>query len=68
MLEAFGEKQKKYIMENRSKIDLKNKIKDLLNNLEEFKELSAENLKQIQEWSWENKCQQFKEFFNNNLK
>lgn len=66
--EAFGEKQKKYIMENRSKIDLKNKIKDLLNNLEEFKELSAENLKQIQEWSWENKCQQFKEFFNNNLK
>lgn len=66
--DAFGEKQKDFILKERSKEELKSKLKILLNNLEKFEELSKENLKEIQNWSWENKCAQFKEFFEKNLK
>lgn len=64
--EVFGEKQKKYIID-RTKEDLKSKIIELINNKQELKKLSEENLKQIQEWSWENKAMQFKKFFDDNL-
>ena len=65
--EAFGEKQKDYIIE-RTKEDLKEKIIDLLNNKEKFEILSKENLDQIKNWSWEKKCEQFKEFFDKSIK
>ena len=66
--DAFGEKQKEFILEERSKQDLKNKLIALLNRKELFEELSKENLEQIKQWTWEEKCKQFKEFFEKNLK
>lgn len=66
--DAFGEKQKGFILKERSKQELKNKLITLLNKKELFEELSEENLKQIKEWTWEKKCNQFKEFFEKNLK
>ena len=66
--DALGEKQKEFILKERTKADLKAKLIKLLNNKEQFKELSEENLIQIKEWTWEKKCYQFKEFFNQNLK
>lgn len=66
--EAFGEKQKEYIIEERTKEALKEKIVKLLENKEQFKTLSDENLKQIKNWSWNIKCKQFREFFKENMK
>lgn len=65
--EVFGEKQKKFILEERTKECLKNKIKELLKNKELFYELSNENLKQIKEWSWKKISQKYKKFFDENL-
>lgn len=65
--DAFGEKQKKYILKERSKEELKSVIKQLIDDRTQFEELSKENLEQIKEWSWEQKCQQFKEFFESNI-
>ena len=64
--EVFGEKQKEFIIE-RSKNSLKKKIIELLNNTQKLKELSQENLRQIQEWSWKKKAEQFKIFFDQNM-
>lgn len=65
--DAFGEKQKEYILKNRTKEDLKNKLRKILENMETLEELSKENLYQIKDWTWENKCKQFGEFFEKNL-
>lgn len=65
--DALGEKQKKYILKERTKENLKSALIELLNDKEQFKELSNENIKQIQNWSWKKKCEQFKEFFEKNL-
>ena len=61
------EKQKEFILKERSKEALKQAIRKLLEDRKQFEELSKENLKQIQEWSWPKKCEQFKEFFEKNL-
>ena len=66
--DAFGEKQKDFILKERTKEDLKAKLVELLEHKERFKELSEENLKQIKDWTWEKKCYQFRDFFNQNLK
>ena len=66
--DAFGEKQKNFILKERSKEDLKAKLVELLEHKEKFKELSEENLKQIKDWTWEKKCYQFRDFFNQNMK
>ena len=66
--DAFGKKQREFILEERSKEQLKSKIIKLLESKEKFKELSQENLKQIEDWTWEKKCNQFREFFLKNLK
>ena len=65
--DAFGEKQRNFILKERTKEELKEKVPYLLENLNIVEELSKENLKEIQNWTWENKCQQFKEFFEKNL-
>lgn len=61
--EALGEEQKQYILKERSKECLKEKIKLFIKNIDSIKKLSKENLSQIQEWSWEKKCKEFDEFF-----
>lgn len=65
--DALGERQKEFILKERTKEALKEKVLELINNKERFKVLSKENLKQREEWTWEKKCNQFKEFFNKNL-
>ena len=47
--EVFGEKQKEFIIK-RDKNELKDKIKELINDRKKRQELSEENLKQIKEW------------------
>ncbi len=64
--EAFGERQQKYII-SRDKEALKDKIKELLNNKSEFKDLSEENLEQIKLWDWKIIAKGYKEFFENNM-
>jgi len=61
--DAFGNEQKGYILEERSKEELKKKIIKLIENPEIFEILSKENLNQIKEWTWDIKCSEFKEFF-----
>lgn len=65
--DALGEKQKEFILKERTKEDLKSKLVELLKHKEKFKELSEENLKQREDWTWEKKCYQFRDFFKNNL-
>lgn len=64
--EAFGDKQKKYII-SRDKESLKSAIKEMINNEEEFKNLSKENLERIKEWDWPKIANKYEEFFNNNI-
>lgn len=61
--EAFGKKQSDYVLTERSKKALKEKIISIINNKEILKELSDENLKQIKKWDWEFKCEDFNNFF-----
>lgn len=61
--EVFGEKQKEYILKERNKDCLKEKIKLFIKNIDLIKELSEENLSQIKEWTWEKKCKEFEGFF-----
>lgn len=65
--DAFGTEQKKFILKERSKEALKEKLKELLNDEYKFEILSMENLDKIKAWSWKEKCNQFKEFFEKNL-
>jgi glycosyltransferase involved in cell wall biosynthesis len=61
--DLFGIKQQKFILEERSVECLKEKIVSLIKNTDEFSILSEENLESIKAWSWENKCKDFKEYF-----
>lgn len=65
--EVFGKKQKEFIIE-RSKDDLKNKIIKLFDKNKKIKQLSKENLKQIKKWTWKNKAEQYRIFFEKNMK
>ena len=65
--ECFGNEQSKYILEQRSKECLKEKIKELYNNREILKVLSQENITRIKNWSWEIIAQKYKSFFENNI-
>jgi GT2 family glycosyltransferase len=66
--EAFGEKQKQMILEERSIDCLKKKIIYLIKNSNLFIELSKENLSSIQNWSWEYKVKNFDKYFARCLK
>lgn len=66
--DAFGKLQEEFILKERTKEELKDKLIRLLDKKELFEQLSKENLEQIKEWTWEKKCNQFKEFFKENLK
>ena len=66
--EVFGDKQKKYILEERTKECLKEKIKYFINNLDDIKLLQQESACQIQDWQWKNISVKMKKFFDNALK
>lgn len=66
--EVLGEKGKKYILKERSKECLKEKIKEIINKKDDFQEISKENLIQVKNNDWKNICTKYKEFFENNLK
>lgn len=66
--QAFGKKQKNFILKERTKDAVKDKIKELINNHNLLKELSDENLSQIKKWDWDKIVLKFKKFFDMNLK
>lgn len=66
--DALGKKQKKYILKNRSKKDLKEMLIELINNKNMLKELSEENLRRVNNWTWDKKAKDFKKFFDDCLK
>lgn len=65
---AFGKEQQTFILKDRSIKELKEKIKEIYNNPKLLEILSKENLKSIKKWEWKYKCEDFKRFFENNLK
>ena len=65
--EAFGEEQKKFILEKRTPEHLAEAIKRLISQKELFQILSNENLKQIQNWDWSIISEKFHDFFLNAL-
>lgn len=66
--ETFGKKQKDFILEKRTKKQLKNKIIFLLNNLEMLNELSEENLKTVKKYTWKKQSEKFKKYFDDLFK
>lgn len=50
--QLFGEKQKAFVLKHRTKEDMVQIIKHLLNHPNMFVELSQENIKSIQNWDW----------------
>ena len=65
--QSFGDKQKKYILKERSINAVKSAIIELISNPEEFEALSLENLKQIEDWKWSIKAKRFGDFFDSVL-
>lgn len=61
--DVLGEKQSRFILEERNKECLKQKIIYLVEHRNEFEELSKENLERIQDWTWQKITEKFKEFF-----
>ena len=61
--DVLGEKQAKFILEERSKECLKQKIIYLVEHRDEFSELREENLESIQDWTWKKISEKFKMFF-----
>ena len=66
--DALGKKQKEFILEERTKECMKEKIVSLITRPEIFKDLSDENLKNIQNWTWEKISKKFDKFFEEALK
>lgn len=61
--EIFGEKQRQYILEERSKECLKKKIVTFLNNLDQINSLQHENAINIYNWQWKDISKKMKDFF-----
>ncbi len=61
--DVLGKKQSKFILEERTKECLKQKIIYLIEHREIFAELSKENLEQIKDWTWQKISEKFKDFF-----
>jgi glycosyltransferase involved in cell wall biosynthesis len=66
--EVFGDKQKQFILKERSIECLKEAIKKIVSESKIFIELSEENLIQIKQWDWSIRTEYFKEFFKYCLK
>lgn len=61
--EVSGPMQSRYILEKRSKEELKKKLKEILDGSNILQKLSKENLESIKQWDWGYKTEEFKEFF-----
>lgn len=61
--QAFGPKQRQFILPERSKDCLKERLRSLLDAPQQLLELSAENLESIQAWDWSIKVENFARFF-----
>lgn len=61
--QAFGELQKQFIMQERSKEALKDLIKELVDDPLLFSRLSRENLESVKSWDWSIKAEKFADFF-----
>lgn len=61
--EALGKKQSEFILKERTKECLKQKLIYLIENREIFEELSKENLEQIKKWSWTVISKKIKDFY-----
>lgn len=68
VFEVFGDKQKEFILKERTKEALQKKIIYLLENNSLLEELSKENLNQIASWDWKIKIQEFKKYFDKIIK
>lgn len=62
--DVLGEKQSQFILKERSKACLKERLIYLMEHRELFKELSKENQVQIENWTWKKISEKFKDFFN----
>ncbi len=65
--EALWEKGKKYFLEERNKVFLKEKLTKLIENKEELKQIAEENLVQVKQFDWKKICLEYEEFFESNL-
>ncbi|MFN0138399.1 MAG: glycosyltransferase [Phycisphaerae bacterium] len=61
--EAFGDKQKQFVLGERSIDCLKSMIRKLIERPANFRELSEENLHSIRAWDWSVKTRGFDEYF-----
>ncbi len=66
--DALGPKQKKYIMKERTKKELKRLIKEVYNNRKVLAELSEENLEYIKSWDWREISYDMKNFLDQAFK
>lgn len=66
--EAFGDKQKDFILQERTKDELKNKIKNIIENKNILMELSSENLENVKKWSWKEIAKDYERFFEETIK
>lgn len=60
--DVLGKKQSEFILKERTKECLKEKLIYLIEHRELFEELSTENLEQIKSWTWKEISKKFKEF------
>ena len=65
--DALGKKQSQFILEERTKKCMKEKLIKLIENKNLFEELSKENQKRIKNWTWNKISMDFKEFFDSYL-
>ena len=65
--DALGNKQKQFILKERTKECLKEKIIYLLNHKKIFQELSEENQQEIKDWTWQKISKKFQDFFDEYL-
>lgn len=61
--EVLGEFQKQFILERRDVKCLKDAVRRMISSPDSFRKCSEENLRQIRDWNWKNKCVQYGDFF-----
>jgi len=61
--EVLGEFQKQFVLERRDVECLKDAVRRMIGSPDNLKRCSEENLRQIQDWNWKQKCTQYGDFF-----
>lgn len=61
--EVFGKAQRDFILTERTKEALKEKLKAILKDRSLLEKLSTENQIRMAHWTWESKCEKFDEMF-----